>query len=122
NLAQAVEAARQGVALDPDDEKGLARLIALLDRLGDRAGALSTFETFRRRLEKEYDATPSPETAARIQAIRTRQTPFAEVATPRRFPRSCRRAEGHGDKCDSVGEGVPAIGVGRARGRGSGGG
>ncbi len=83
NLAQAVEAARQGVALDPDDEKGLARLIALLDRLGDRAGALSTFETFRRRLEKEYDATPSPETAARIQAIRTRQTPFAEVATPR---------------------------------------
>src|SRR5947208_4596586 len=83
NLAQAVEAARQGVALDPDDEKGLARLIALLDRLGDRAGALSTFETFRRRLEKEYDATPSPETAARIQAIRTRQTPFAEVAMPR---------------------------------------
>ncbi len=83
NLAQAVEAARQGVALHPDDEKGLARLIALLDRSGDRAGALSTFETFRRRLEKEYDATPSPETAARIQAIRTRQTPFAEVATPR---------------------------------------
>ncbi|HLQ68021.1 MAG TPA: BTAD domain-containing putative transcriptional regulator [Gemmatimonadales bacterium] len=83
NLAQAVEAARQGVALEPDDEKGLARLIALLDRSGDRAGALSTFETFRRRLEKEYDATPSPETAARIQAIRTRQTPFAEVATPR---------------------------------------
>src|SRR5439155_996771 len=82
SLAQAVEAARQGVALDPDDEKGLARLIALLDRLGDRAGALSTFETFRRRLEKEYDATPSPETAARIQAIRTRQTPFVEVATP----------------------------------------
>jgi len=82
NLAQAVEAARQGVALDPDDEKGLARLIALLDRSGDRAGALSTFETFRRRLEKEYDATPSPETAARIQAIRTRQTPFVEVATP----------------------------------------
>src|SRR5229473_2001973 len=44
NLAQAVEAARQGVALEPDDEKGLARLIALLDRSGDRAGALSTFE------------------------------------------------------------------------------
>src|SRR5439155_113877 len=26
---------------------------------------------------------PSPETAARIQAVRTRQTPFAEAATPR---------------------------------------
>jgi len=87
DLPTAVQAARQAIALDPDDEKGLARLIALLDRLGDRAGALSTFETFRRRLEKEYDATPSPETAARIQAIRTRQTPFAEVATPRLSPR-----------------------------------
>src|SRR6266576_3372513 len=83
DLPTAVEAARQGVALDPDDEKGLGRLIALLDRSGDRAGALSAFETFRRRLEKEYDATPSPETAARIQAIRTRRTPFAEAATPR---------------------------------------
>jgi DNA-binding SARP family transcriptional activator/Tfp pilus assembly protein PilF len=83
DLPTAVQAARLAIALDPDNEKGLARLIALLDRSGDRAGALSTFETFRRRLEKEYDATPSPETAARIQAIRTRQTPFAEVATPR---------------------------------------
>ena len=88
DLPTAVQAARQAIALDPDDEKGLARLIALLDRSGDRAGALSTFETFRRRLEKEYDATPSPETAARIQAIRTRQTPFVEVATP---PLSARR-------------------------------
>src|SRR5216117_1069791 len=83
DLPTAVQAARQAIALDPDDEKGLARLIALLDRSGDRAGALSTFELFRRRLEKEYDATPSPETAARMQAIRNRQTPFAEAATPR---------------------------------------
>ena len=83
DLPTAVQAARLAIALDPDNEKGLARLIALLDRSGDRAGALSAFETFRRRLEKEYDATPSPETAARIQAIRTRRTPFAEAATPR---------------------------------------
>jgi len=83
DLPTAVQAARLAIALDPDNEKGLARLIALLDRSGDRAGALSAFETFRRRLEKEYDATPSPETDARIQAIRTRRTPFAEAATPR---------------------------------------
>src|SRR5205085_22077 len=83
DLPTAVQAARRAIALDPDNEKGLARLIALLDRSGDRAGALSTFETFRRRLEKDYDATPSPETAARIQAIRTRQIPFADAATPR---------------------------------------
>ncbi len=81
DLPTAVQAARHGVALDPDDESALARLVALLDRSGDRAGALSAFETFRRRLQQEYDATPSPETDARIQAIRTRQTPFAAAAS-----------------------------------------
>src|SRR5438309_2213900 len=80
DLPAAVHAARQGVALDPDDETALARLVALLDRSGDRAGALSAFETFRRRLQQEYDATPSPETDARIQAIRARQTPFPNAA------------------------------------------
>jgi DNA-binding SARP family transcriptional activator len=80
DLPTAVQAARQAIALDLDDESALARLIALLDRSGDRAGALSAFETFRRRLEMEYDATPSPETDARIQAIRARQIPFAGAA------------------------------------------
>src|SRR6266576_4467450 len=80
DLPTAVRAARHGVALDPDDERALARLVALLDRSGDRAGALSAFETFRRRLQQEYHATPSPETAARIQAIRARHTPFAAAA------------------------------------------
>src|SRR6266513_2261130 len=82
DLPTAVQAARHGVALDPDDESALARLVALLDRSGDRAGALSAFETFRRRLQKEYDATPSPETDARIQAIRARQTPFSAAVVP----------------------------------------
>src|SRR6266571_5107862 len=39
DLAAAAQAARQAVAFDPDDEGALARLIALLDRSGDRAGA-----------------------------------------------------------------------------------
>src|SRR5213592_3580673 len=85
DLPTAVQAARHGVALDPDDESALARLVALLDRSGDRAGALSAFETFRRRLQKEYDATPSPETDARVRAIRARQIPFLQAApAPRR--------------------------------------
>jgi DNA-binding SARP family transcriptional activator/TolB-like protein len=84
DLPAAVHAARRAVALDRDDESALARLVALLDRSGDRAGALSAFETFRRRMHQEYDATPSPETDARIQAIRARQTPFAAaVPAPR---------------------------------------
>ncbi len=80
--AAAIHAARQAVALDPDDERALARLIDLLDRLGDRSGALNAFETFRRRLQQEYDATPSPETDARIQAIRARLLPFVAAAPP----------------------------------------
>ena len=80
NLAQAVEAARQGVALDPDDEKGLARLIALLDRSGDRAGALHEYEHFRRRLLELYNITPSPETNVCVEAIRVRSEPFGPPA------------------------------------------
>lgn len=85
DLVAATNAARQAVAFDLDDEPALARLIELLDRSGDRAGALNAFETFRRGLLEQYDATPSPETDARIQAIRARQTPFAEAA-PRPGP------------------------------------
>src|SRR6185503_12438239 len=43
NAEAATHAARQAVALDPDDERALARLIELLDRSGDRAGALNAF-------------------------------------------------------------------------------
>ena len=85
DLAAATHAARQAVAFDLDDEPALARLIELLDRSGDRAGALNAFERFRRGLLQQYDATPSPETDARIQAIRARQKPFAEAA-PRPGP------------------------------------
>lgn len=78
DVAGAVQAARRAVALEPDDEHSLKRLIDLLDRYGDRAGALSAFEAFRRRLQERYDATPSPETTARIRTIRERETPFAD--------------------------------------------
>lgn len=80
DLAAALHAARQAAALGPDDEGALARLVALLDRSGDRAGALHTFETFRRRMEVQYDASPSPETHARMQSIRDRKRPFPLAA------------------------------------------
>ena len=83
--ARAVQAARWAVGFDPDDEGALARLVDLLDRSGDRAGALSAFETFRRRLQEQYDATPSPETAARIRSVRERRTPFLQAPTAERI-------------------------------------
>jgi serine/threonine-protein kinase len=71
--AAAVSPARRAVELAPDDEAGVRRLMRILDRRGDRAGALATYDEFRRRLAAEYGATPAPETEAVIAAIRSRQ-------------------------------------------------
>jgi DNA-binding SARP family transcriptional activator len=54
-----------------DDERALRRAITLLDRLGDRAGALRLYDEFARRLRAEYDAEPSRETLAMAAALRT---------------------------------------------------
>jgi DNA-binding SARP family transcriptional activator/TolB-like protein len=84
DVAGAVDGARRGVALAPEDEGAVVRLVESLDRSGDRAGALSTFETFRRWLRQQYDATPSPETEARMRSIRDRTLSFAAPAAPAR--------------------------------------
>src|SRR5438105_13595745 len=60
NAAGAAAWARRALALAPDDELGLRRLLQLLDRLGDRAGALAAYETFKRRLASAGDAEPPP--------------------------------------------------------------
>lgn len=70
--AGAVPLARRAAALSPDDEAGVRRLMRILDNRGDRAGALATYEEFRRRLAAVYGATPAPETEAVIAAIRSR--------------------------------------------------
>jgi DNA-binding SARP family transcriptional activator/tetratricopeptide (TPR) repeat protein len=66
--------ARQAVSLAPDDEAGVRRLIALLDRLGDRRGALRAYEDFARVLRSEFDVAPSIETRVLVDAIRARET------------------------------------------------
>ncbi len=65
--------ARRAVELSPDDEAGVRRLIRILDHRGDRAGALSAYEAFRRRMETLYGAAPSPETDALVASIRARE-------------------------------------------------
>src|SRR5213083_1032780 len=56
NLTTAAHWARRAVALTPHDEALLRRLIALLDRHGDRAGALEAYEAFTVKLAEEYAA------------------------------------------------------------------
>jgi serine/threonine protein kinase/DNA-binding SARP family transcriptional activator len=72
NVTTAVGFARRAVALANDDERTLRKLIELLDRLGDRAGALQAYESFARRLAAEYAAEPSAETLALISRVRVR--------------------------------------------------
>ncbi len=57
------------------DERVLARLLTALDRIGDRAGAVSAYNDFARRLAKELELEPSPETRALAAAIRARSEP-----------------------------------------------
>jgi len=72
-LPLAVRWARRGLALAPYDETGIRRLMALLDRKGDRAEAVREYEQFARRLAVDLELEPSAETVALAQAIRRRQ-------------------------------------------------
>jgi DNA-binding SARP family transcriptional activator len=78
DLARAAPLARRAVELAPDDEASMRRLIRILDRKGDRAGALSAYETFRRHLAAEYDSVPSPETEALLADVRKRDVKIWE--------------------------------------------
>jgi DNA-binding SARP family transcriptional activator len=73
DLMAAAPWARRAVELSPDDEAGVRRLMRILDRKGDRAGALSAHESFRLRLAADYDAVPAPETQALLESIRSRE-------------------------------------------------
>ncbi len=82
NLTTAVHWARRSLDLAPNEEALLRRLIAVLDRHGDRVGALEAYEQFRARLAKEYEAQPAPETEALVAAVRARQRAQPPDALP----------------------------------------
>lgn len=87
DLVRAVERLRIAATLTPLDERILRRRITLIDRLGDRAGALEAFADFRLLLQRELDVEPSPETLALVEAMRRRELPPAAPAvasTPER--------------------------------------
>jgi eukaryotic-like serine/threonine-protein kinase len=70
HLTLAVASARRAVELSNGDERQLRRLVELLDRLGDRAGALRAYEDFARKLASELEIDPDPETVALIDRVR----------------------------------------------------
>ena len=66
----AAEAARRRSRSAPADEAALRRLVLLLERLGDRAGAVRAYEDFAWQLRGEYELEPSAETQALVARIR----------------------------------------------------
>lgn len=64
---------RRAVGLRPHDESALCRALELLDRIGDRAGAIRAYEEFARVLAAEYGLEPAAETGELVGRIRGRK-------------------------------------------------
>jgi DNA-binding SARP family transcriptional activator len=73
DLSQAARWLRRKVEITPTDESALGRLVVILDRLGDRAGAVRAYEEFARQLALAYELEPAPETRALIDDVRARE-------------------------------------------------
>ncbi len=71
--AQAARWSRRALACSPSDEGVLRRVIELLDRAGDRAGAIREYEAFAKRLREDYEAEPAPETTSLMESVRARE-------------------------------------------------
>jgi serine/threonine-protein kinase len=63
--------ARRAVRHSWTDERVLRRAMGLLDRLGDRAGAIKIYDEFATRLRADLDVEPSAETTALAKTIRS---------------------------------------------------
>ena len=74
NHADAARLYQCAVDRSPLNELGVQRLIAALDRAGDRSGAVIAFDRFADRLATELELHPAPETRALVDAIRDRES------------------------------------------------
>lgn len=73
DLHSAVRWARQRTRLAPHDEAAARRLMSLLDRAGDRSGAVDVYRDLAKRLAEVYEVTPSAETEALLRTVRSRK-------------------------------------------------
>lgn len=82
--AEALGWARRRVELAEHDETAVQATIAMMGRLGDRAGALELYDRFATRLAQEYEgARPAPETSAIVDRIRAAHAPPPPTAVSR---------------------------------------
>ncbi|HSJ09823.1 MAG TPA: BTAD domain-containing putative transcriptional regulator, partial [Longimicrobiales bacterium] len=78
----AVPFAELALSFDPNDEAGVRRVMALRVRAGDPGGAMTEYEAFARRLWREHELAPAPETTAAAAALRHMAPGPAVDATP----------------------------------------
>jgi DNA-binding SARP family transcriptional activator/Tol biopolymer transport system component len=82
NLSLAIRYARDVLRLDPASEVALRSVMLLLDRTGERAVALRTYDEFSSRIASAFDLQPSAETAALAEELRGERV---RVAVDRRL-------------------------------------
>jgi DNA-binding SARP family transcriptional activator/tetratricopeptide (TPR) repeat protein/TolB-like protein len=70
--------ARRAAQLCDGDEAAARRAIELLGRIGDRAGALATYQELARRLREDFGAEPSPASRAAVEQARLDRTAVAD--------------------------------------------
>lgn len=110
----AAERARHALELSPYDEARLRRLLALLDRVGDRSGAVRAYDRFATRLAADLEVEPAPETTALLRKIRRRTSarPKGRGEDDRHDARRARSASGAETHEPDV---VPDAGAARER-------
>src|SRR2546427_3571221 len=74
DVAAAAQHARRATRLARHDEDLVRRFVTLLDRLGDRAGAVAAYDDFAECLRVDLETEPAAETKALITAVREPQT------------------------------------------------
>jgi DNA-binding SARP family transcriptional activator len=85
DLPAALQWSGRAVELAPEAEPAVRRLLALLDRSGDRVGAVRAYEAFARRLRDVAGVEPAPDTAALVAVMRGDAAPVVVAALdPRR--------------------------------------
>jgi DNA-binding SARP family transcriptional activator len=69
DTARALHWTRRLLAVCPDDECAVRRMLSLLHRIGDRAAAIRVYQDFGRRLKTDYGLEPSLETRRLIASV-----------------------------------------------------
>ena len=102
DIAAAAQWARRATRLAPHDEDVVRQFVTLLDRLGDRAGAVAAYDEFAHGLRVDLETDPSAETNALIAAVRDRQTAAPVTLSSRRFGTATRRGRRWGSVVAAV--------------------